>query len=107
MIPIAKELGIQENHVLGNNFLFDKKRNYIGYDKKNVLSTEKGKVKKILEKGFTEKLIMIGDGYTDWEVKEAGLAEKFFTFTENVFRKSVVENADVVAKDFDEVLKHL
>lgn len=107
IIPVVKDLGIREDHVLANTFLFDEKGYFLGHDSENVLSAEKGKVKKILEKGFREKLIMIGDGYTDWEVKEAGLAEKFFAFTENVYRENVVQKADIVASSFEEVIKHI
>lgn len=107
ILPVVKDFGIYEDHVFGNTFLFDKKGSYVGYDKKNVLAQIQGKIKKIQEKNFKEDLFMIGDGYTDWEVREAGLAEKFFVFTENVYRKNVVDKADIIAKSFEEVLKHL
>ena len=40
-------------------------------------------------------------------MKEAGLAEKFVAFTENVKRDSVIEKADLVAKDFNEIVAEL
>ncbi len=47
---------------------------------------------------------MIGDGYTDYEIKAAGLANKFYAFTENVERDQVTEKADHITPSFDEFL---
>ncbi|HPW63926.1 MAG TPA: phosphoglycerate dehydrogenase, partial [Cyclobacteriaceae bacterium] len=47
---------------------------------------------------------VIGDGYTDYEIKHAGLANKFFAFTENVEREKVLSKADHVAPSLDEFL---
>jgi D-3-phosphoglycerate dehydrogenase len=47
---------------------------------------------------------MIGDGYTDYEVKEAGKANKFYAFVENVRREKIVKKADKVVESFDEIL---
>jgi D-3-phosphoglycerate dehydrogenase len=46
----------------------------------------------------------IGDGYTDYELRESGLANKFFAFIENVERQKVVEKADEVVASLDEFL---
>jgi D-3-phosphoglycerate dehydrogenase len=47
---------------------------------------------------------VIGDGYTDYEIKEAGYANKFYAFTENVERERVVDKADHVTPSLDEFL---
>jgi D-3-phosphoglycerate dehydrogenase len=47
---------------------------------------------------------VIGDGYTDFEIKDAGLANKFYVFTENVGRENIIEKADHVAPSLDEFL---
>ncbi len=47
---------------------------------------------------------MIGDGYTDYEIKHSGLANKFYAFTENVERENVMDKADHVAPSLDEFL---
>ncbi|RYD87951.1 MAG: phosphoglycerate dehydrogenase, partial [Sphingobacteriales bacterium] len=41
---------------------------------------------------------------TDYEIMEAGLADKFYAFTENVERDSVLEKAKHIAPTFDEFL---
>jgi D-3-phosphoglycerate dehydrogenase len=47
---------------------------------------------------------MIGDGATDLEVRERGLADRFVAFTENRHRDPVVAKADFVAKSMDELI---
>jgi D-3-phosphoglycerate dehydrogenase / 2-oxoglutarate reductase len=47
---------------------------------------------------------VIGDGYTDYEIKASGLANKFYAFTENVHRPKVASQADHVAPSLDEIL---
>ena len=47
---------------------------------------------------------MIGDGYTDYEIKHSGLANKFYAFTENVERENIVSKADHITPSLDEFL---
>jgi len=46
----------------------------------------------------------IGDGYSDFQLRESGLIKKFFAYTENISRKSVTAKADHVTPSFDEFL---
>ena len=47
---------------------------------------------------------MVGDGWTDAEVKIQGAADRFYAFTEIERRPKVIEVADAVAASLDEVL---
>lgn len=107
MIPVLKDFGITEDHILGNTFFFDKQGKVVGYDKNNPLGKEKGKVKMIEQMNFAKPLIIVGDGFTDYEIKQAGLAHIFIAFIENVVREAVIKNADMVANNFEEVLENL
>ena len=46
----------------------------------------------------------IGDGYSDFQLRESGLIKKFYAFTENIARESIVTKADHVTPSFDEFL---
>src|SRR5690606_8655657 len=46
----------------------------------------------------------IGDGYSDYVMREAGIADKFFAYTENVHREKAVSKADHVVPNLDEFL---
>jgi len=104
IIPIATELGIREDHVYANEFIFDEDDNIIGIDEENVLSTDGGKIKLLSSLKLTGDVFAIGDGYTDYELKESGLANRFYAFTENVERPRVVAVADHIATSFDDFL---
>ena len=104
MLPVTDALGIPEENVFGNTFEYDKRGKITGVDKKNVLSQENGKIKKIKSLRLNGEVYGIGDGYTDYELKRDGVVKKFFAFTENVRREAVVKNADHVIHTFDEFL---
>jgi D-3-phosphoglycerate dehydrogenase len=107
IIPIVQEYGIKPEHVLANTFKFDHDGNIIGFDEKDELCENQGKVKKIKSLNLQGEAIMIGDGYTDYETLEGGAVSKFFAFTENVTRKIVVEKASQIAPSLDEILYEL
>lgn len=106
--PVVREFGIRESHVLANEFVFDGAGNIIGYDRDNPLAGDKGKIRAIeeirLRQGYSGQVWVIGDGYTDWEIKKAGEAEKFFALTENVYREAVAKQADRILPNLDEFL---
>jgi D-3-phosphoglycerate dehydrogenase len=104
IVPVVKEFGIPESHVMANTFLFDNDGNIVGCDTNNPLSQDKGKIKLMQQIKLDGEVHVIGDGYTDYEIREAGLASKFYAFTENVSRASVTAKADTIAPSFDEVL---
>ncbi len=105
--PVVKAFGIREDHILANTFLYDKKGNITGFDKDNLLSQEKGKVKQVKKLELHGEVYVIGDGYTDYQIKEKGHADTFFAFTENINRSSATEKADDIVKSFDEFLYKL
>lgn len=104
IVPIVTEYGVKPDHVYANTFEFDDQDNIIGFDQNNILSRNNGKAKQIERLRLDGEVSVIGDGYTDYEIKEAGLASKFYAFTENVSRDKVLEKADHVAPSLDEVL---
>ncbi len=104
IIPIVKELGIDESHVLANTFVFDKRGKIVGFDEENPLATENGKSKIIKQLQLKGEVIVVGDGFTDYQIKEQGIATRFYAFTENVRREQVTAKADKVIENFDEFL---
>ncbi len=102
--PIVTEMGVREDHVFANTFLFDEAGTIVGYDDTNVLSKNGGKVSLLRQLSLPGDVYVIGDGYTDYELRESGLANKFFAFTENIERQKVVEKADHIVNSLDEFL---
>ena len=104
IVPVAASMGVLEENVFANTFTYDEEGNITGYDESNLLSQDKGKVKLLRDLDLEGDIYAIGDGYTDYEMREAGLANKFFAFTENVERQKVTDKADEIVHSFDEFL---
>lgn len=102
--PVVENYHIQAENVYANTFVFDENGNIIGYDLQNPLSEEGGKVKLLQAMKLDGRVFGIGDGYSDFQLKESGLIEKFFAFTENIERESVASRADYITPNFDEFL---
>ena len=102
--PIVLKFGIKKEHIFANNFLF-KGKNIVGFDRNNPLSKSKGKVEIIKRLNLKGKVLVIGDGYTDYEIKKEGYADSFFLFTENIKRDSIVKSADYLLKSLDQLFK--
>jgi D-3-phosphoglycerate dehydrogenase len=102
--PIVTEFGIKSENILANEFRFDEEGRVIGFDVDNPLSANGGKVAQLKKLNLPGDIYVIGDGYTDYEIKHAGLANKFFAFTENVERENVKSKADHVTPSLDEFL---
>lgn len=102
---IVTPYGIKPQNIHANTFEYDEAGNITGFDKENPLSKSNGKVEVIKKLDFGgADIYVIGDGYNDYEIRKAGLANKFYAFTENVERDSVMEKADHIAPSFDEFL---
>ncbi|MBH8558437.1 phosphoglycerate dehydrogenase [Hymenobacter negativus] len=105
--PVVAEFGIPASHVLANTFTFDEAGNITGCDPANVLSRDGGKIRQLVLLDLDGPVYVLGDGYTDYQIREAGLAHRFYAYTENVSRPTVVAQADEVLPTFDEFLYQL
>ncbi len=104
IVPVLEPYGILKDHIFANNFIFSEKGDIAGVDKKNRLAQKNGKAKLLKEIKLKGEIHILGDGYTDYEIKKSLPNAKFFAFTENVQRKSVIQKADFVVRSFDEYL---
>lgn len=104
IIPVVNDYHFLPEHIFANTFIYDELDNIIGYDTTNPLSIEGGKVKLLSQLKLPGQLIVIGDGYSDFQMKEAGMIHQFFAFTENIERSLVTEKADHITPSFDEFL---
>ncbi|MDH4059050.1 MAG: phosphoglycerate dehydrogenase, partial [Cyclobacteriaceae bacterium] len=102
--PVVTEFGIKAENIFANSFLFDDRGNVVGFDKDNPLSVNNGKTEQLKRLNLSGDIYVIGDGYTDYEIKHAGLANKFFAFTENVERENIMNKADHITPSLDEFL---
>ena len=104
IIPVLHEYGIKPNHVLANEFLYDNEK-ILGCNEANDLFKEKGKILAIENQNLNGMKIMIGDGYTDYEVYENGTADYFIYYSENINREKVSSLTDFNANSFEELIR--
>ncbi|MCH7401924.1 phosphoglycerate dehydrogenase [Belliella kenyensis] len=102
--PIVGQYGIKSENVYANEFIYDESGKIIDFNRDNILSKNGGKPETIKSLNLEGDIYVIGDGYTDYEIKESGLANKFYAFTENVARPKVTSKADHIAPSLDEIL---
>lgn len=102
--PVVTSFGIKRENVFANEFIFDENGKVIDFDKTNPLSANHGKSEQLKRLNLPGDVYVIGDGYTDYEIKHSGLANKFYAFTENIERESVLAKADHITPSLDEFL---
>jgi len=102
--PIVAEYNIPSDRVYANTFEFDANGKIVSFDSVNPLSQHNGKIKCLKDMNLEGEIQVIGDGYSDYVTREAGVADKFFAYTENVSRDKTTEKADHIAPNLDEFL---
>ncbi|MEB8329410.1 phosphoglycerate dehydrogenase [Flavobacteriaceae bacterium KMM 6897] len=102
--PIVEEYDIPSSRVYANTFKFDDQGFIIGFDEANVLASHNGKIECLRSLKLEGEVQVIGDGYSDYVMREAGIADKFFAYTENISREKATRKADHVTPNLDEFL---
>ena len=102
--PIVEEYNIPSERVYANTFEFGEDGKIIGFDAENPLSQHNGKIECLKQMNLEGEVQVIGDGYSDYVMRQAGIADKFFAYTENVHRDKAADNADHVTPNLDEFL---
>ena len=105
--PVVSKFGIKKKNIFANKFIYDTDDKIIGIDKNNPLSKNNGKVKIIKNLKLDGNVIVIGDGYTDYEIKKYGYAEIFIAYTEHIKRENVTKFADYMTDSFDDIVEYL
>lgn len=107
ILPIIRKLGLQYDHVFANNFIFDTQGRAVGYNTDNLLAKSQGKTLTVKSLRLEGTVIVVGDGFTDYEIVQQGIGDRFIAYTEYVSRPEVIQKADHIALTFDDVLNYL
>ena len=105
--PVIENFGITKDHIFANIFTFDEMGVINGVDSSQFLAQKPGKINAVKSLNLDGTVIIIGDGWTDYQVKEAGLAHYFIAYTETVARKAVTQKGDIVATSFHDAVKFI
>jgi len=102
--PLAQLWGLPADRILCNDFVYAADDRVIGVDPTNPLSQAGGKADAIRALDLPGPIVMVGDGWTDAEVRLAGAADRFYAFTEIVRRPPLIDAADAEVPSLDELL---
>ena len=104
--PIVEPFGIPREHIYANSFIYDNDI-VVGCDAENYLTQTEGKVKQLKALNLNQKIIIVGDGYTDYEVSKYGISDTFICYTENIERESVIKRSKHIANSLEQVFEIL
>ena len=94
-------------NIFANTLIFNKNNQIIGVDKKNPLASSMGKVNLIKSLNLDHDIIIVGDGYTDYEIKKYNIAKYFLAYTRYVSRPNVIDKADMICDSFNQVIRFI
>ena len=103
--PVISDFCIPKKNIFANDLIFDDKGYLKSINKQNPLSQDLGKI--AAAKTINGEKIIIGDGYTDYEVRKHGVASYFIQHIENINRKNLNKNADFISNNLDKTLSYI
>ena len=101
ILPLAANLGVDEELVFAVSVFFDDRGSYKGFDEASPLTRQTGKKTTVSGLGLKEPVLAVGDGMTDCEMKS--VVDSFAAFTGFTRREPVIARADFVIENFDQL----
>ena len=101
VVPVCSELGIAPDHIVANDLVWNKDGVVINYDRKSPLAKPRGKADAVRALKLKGRIVAVGDGATDCEIRDHGAAHEFVAYCENIERENVVARADRVVRSVD------
>ena len=101
ILPLAEELAVPEDHLHAVSVFFNANGEYAGFDERSVLTRQDGKSSTVRQMALKGPVLAVGDGMTDSEMKS--VVDSFAAFTGFTRRNAVVERADHVLENFDQL----
>jgi phosphoserine phosphatase len=101
ILPLARELGVGEENVYAVSVFFNEDGAYAGFDHASLLTRQSGKRTIVGQMDLKGPILAVGDGMTDCEIKS--VVQGFAAFTGFTRREPVIEQADFVIENFDQL----
>lgn len=101
ILPLAARLGVKEENVYAVSVFFDEHGEYAGFDEASLLTQQSGKRITVGQMELKGPILAVGDGMTDREIKS--VVQGFAAFTGFTRREAVIEQADYVIDNFDQL----
>ena len=103
ILPLAARLAVPVERVRAVEFLWDENGELLDLAEENPILEGKWRALEGLSDGWERPRFAVGDGITDWELRERGCVDTFIAFTEHVRRDAVLERCDRTAGSASEL----
>lgn len=103
ILPFAEYLGIPASCVFAVNLHWDEKGYFDCLNNDNGFCDSKVTGATKIQDQLAGKTVIVGDGFTDYELYNAGIANEFIAYTEHVQRDKVLSVTKHCAKNTDEL----
>jgi phosphoserine phosphatase len=101
ILPLAGKLGVPSTDLHAVSIFFNEAGEYSGFDESSPLTRQLGKKTVVGELALNNPTLAVGDGMTDCEMK--AVVNSFAAYTGYTRRNSVIERADFVIDNFDQL----
>jgi phosphoserine phosphatase len=101
ILPLARELGVDERRVYAVSIYFDERGQYKGFEEASLMTRQNGKRLTVRDMGLQGPILAVGDGMTDSEIKP--VVDGFAAFTGFTRREPVIQRADFIIENFDQL----
>ena len=101
ILPLARELGVEERRVYAVSIYFDAEGQYAGFEEQSPMTRQHGKRMTVRDMGLRGPILAVGDGMTDSEIKP--VVDGFAAFTGFTRREPVIQRADFIIESFDQL----
>jgi phosphoserine phosphatase len=101
ILPLAGVLGVDQKNVHAVSVFFGQDGSYAGFDDASLLTRQSGKRTIVGQMNLKGPILAVGDGMTDCEIKS--VVQGFAAFVEFTRREAVIERADYVVENFDQL----
>ena len=95
---LSSDLKVSPENIHAINLIFDNGK-FSHFDQKSPLVESDGKAKVVAEIANRGTTLMVGDGMTDYKVRELGAADYFAAYIGVAHRPAVAQKADFVLQD--------
>jgi hypothetical protein len=92
---------VDEKNLYAVSVFFGEQGEYTGYDDASLLTRQSGKRTTVGQMDLKGPILAVGDGMTDCEIKS--VVQAFAAFTGFTRREPVIEQADYVIENFDQL----
>lgn len=103
ILPFAEYLGIPASRVFAVNLHWDENGYFDGLNNDNGFCDSKVTGVTKIQDQLVGETVIVGDGFTDYELYNAGIADEFIAYTEHVQRDKVLSVTRLCAKNIDEL----